>query len=149
MNLKYRSWNGPREALSGTDWCGIRADHQSFSEQRTGSVLLWPGASTVPRLATLPVHQPGPAPPPTGPGALGRLSPTLPVSPSNVFTPFPPEQGAHQPVARVLHGPGMAMNAAQHRIVSLLKMSRGFCVITCHNVFNMWPRDAERPDTLP
>ena len=49
------------------------------------------------------------------------------------------------------------MNAAQHKIVNLLKTLRDFLVITCHNVFNVWPkatlllpvwwRDAKSSDT--
>ena len=33
-----------------------------------------------------------------------------------------------------------AMNAAQHKIVNLLKASWDFFVITCHNVFHVWPK---------
>ena len=55
--------------------------------------------------------------------------------------------------------PRVAMNWGQHKIVNLFKMFRDFvCVITCHHVFNMWPRttttllpvqsrDAKRLDT--
>ena len=43
--------------------------------------------------------------------------------------------------------PRMAMNAAQHKIVNLLKTLWDFFVITCHNVFNVWPRGAKRLDT--
>ena len=48
------------------------------------------------------------------------------------------------------------MNMAEHRIVNLLKTLWHFFVITCRNVFNVWPkttllpvwpRDAKRPDT--
>ena len=36
----------------------------------------------------------------------------------------------------------MAMNAAQHKTVNLLKALRDFCVcvITCHDVFKVWPK---------
>ena len=53
--------------------------------------------------------------------------------------------------------PHMTMNATQHKIINLLKTLWDFFVITCHNVFNMWPkttlllpvwpRDAKRLDT--
>ena len=53
--------------------------------------------------------------------------------------------------------PRMAMDAAQHKIIILLKILWGFFVITSHNVFNVWPkttllfpvrpRDAKRLDT--
>ena len=36
--------------------------------------------------------------------------------------------------------PRMAMNAAQHKIVNLLKTVWEFFVITCRNVFNVWPK---------
>ena len=54
--------------------------------------------------------------------------------------------------------PHMTMNATQHKIINLLKTLWDFFVITCHNVFNMWPkttlllpvwpRDAKSLDTL-
>ena len=34
----------------------------------------------------------------------------------------------------------MAMNAAHHKITNLLKTLWDFFVITCHNVFNVWPK---------
>ena len=34
----------------------------------------------------------------------------------------------------------MAVNAAQHKIINLLKTLWEFFVITCHNVFNVWPK---------
>ena len=34
----------------------------------------------------------------------------------------------------------MAMHAAQHEIINLLKTSWDFLVIMCHNVFNVWPK---------
>ena len=34
----------------------------------------------------------------------------------------------------------MAVNTVQHKIVILLKTLRGFFVIMCHNVFNVWPK---------
>ena len=40
----------------------------------------------------------------------------------------------------------MAVNVAQHKIIHLLKTLR-FFVITCCNVFNVWPRVATRLDT--
>ena len=53
--------------------------------------------------------------------------------------------------------PRMSMNAAQHKIVNLLTTLWDFFVITCHNVFNVWPkttlllpvwpRDAKRLDS--
>ena len=53
--------------------------------------------------------------------------------------------------------PHMTMNATQHKIINLLKTLWDFFVITCHNVFNMWPkttlllpvwpRDAQKLDT--
>ena len=52
----------------------------------------------------------------------------------------------------------MAMNAAQHKIVNLLKTLWKFFVLTCHNVINgwlkttlllpVWHRDAKRLDVL-
>ena len=41
--------------------------------------------------------------------------------------------------------PGMAVNAAQHKIVNLLKTLWGFFVIACRNVFNVWPRTTLLP----
>ena len=55
------------------------------------------------------------------------------------------------------HAAQIAVNAAQHKIINVLKTLWGVFVITCHNVFNMWPkttllpvwpRDAKRLDTL-
>ena len=34
----------------------------------------------------------------------------------------------------------MSVNEAQHKIINLLKTLRDFFVITCHNVFNVWPK---------
>ena len=39
------------------------------------------------------------------------------------------------------------MNAAQHKTVNLLKTLRSL-VITHRNVFNVWPRDDQRSDSL-
>ena len=36
--------------------------------------------------------------------------------------------------------PRMAVNAAQHKIVNLLKHYEILFVIMCHNVFNVWPK---------
>ena len=36
----------------------------------------------------------------------------------------------------------MAVSVAQHKIVNLLKTLWDFFVITCHNVFNVWPKTA-------
>ena len=36
--------------------------------------------------------------------------------------------------------PRMAVNAAQHKIVNLLKTLSDYFVITCRNVFNVWPK---------
>ena len=50
----------------------------------------------------------------------------------------------------------VAVNAAQHKVVNLLKTLRNFSVITCCNIFNVWPkttllpvwpRDTKRLDT--
>ena len=53
--------------------------------------------------------------------------------------------------------PRMAVNAAQHKIVNLLKTLWDFYVIMCHSIFNvqpktiiflpLWHRDAKRLDT--
>ena len=53
--------------------------------------------------------------------------------------------------------PRMAVNVAQHRTVDVLKTLRDVFVITCHNIFNVWPkttlllpmwyRDTKRLDT--
>ena len=52
--------------------------------------------------------------------------------------------------------PRMAMNAAQHKIVTLHKTLWDFFVIACHSAFNVWPsttllpvwsRDAKRLDS--
>ena len=52
---------------------------------------------------------------------------------------FCPGSSNPQPTGHVW--PSMTMNAAQHKIVNLLKtLSDLFFVITCHNVFNVWPR---------
>ena len=36
--------------------------------------------------------------------------------------------------------PRMARNAARHKIVNLLKTLRFFFLVTCLNVFNVWPK---------
>ena len=41
--------------------------------------------------------------------------------------------------------PRMAVNAAQHKIVSLLKTLFDIFVITCLNVFNVWSKTTLRP----
>ena len=52
--------------------------------------------------------------------------------------------------------PRMAVNAAQHKIINLLKHCEFFFAISCHNLFNgwpkttllfpVWPRDTKRSD---
>ena len=41
--------------------------------------------------------------------------------------------------------PKMTVNPAQHKIVNLLKTLWDFFVITCHNVFNVWPKTTLLP----
>ena len=50
-----------------------------------------------------------------------------------------PSRGVHPgPAGRMQ--PRMAVNVAQHKVINLLKTLRDFFVITCHNVFNVWPK---------
>ena len=48
-----------------------------------------------------------------------------------------------QPMGHVW--PRMAVNAAQHKIINLLKHYEIFFVGLCHNVFNVWPKTTLLP----
>ena len=71
----------------------------------------------------------------------------VPISPFGPLYQAPPTPGLSilQPTGRMQ--PRMAVNAAQHKIVNLLKTLWDFLVITCHDVLNVWPTDAKRLDT--
>ena len=53
-----------------------------------------------------------------------------------------------QPVALRPRAAQDGCECNQNKVVHLLKISWGFSVITCLNIFNVWPRDAKRLDTL-